>query len=112
MEPPSHVLSAYPAVFRSAVVVPLGSHGGFSGARLWRLDTVAGAFCLRSGAPTETRTHLEQRHALMSGARAAGLTFVPAVIEASNGSTIVELAQRCWEMMDWMPGRADFHDFP
>jgi Ser/Thr protein kinase RdoA (MazF antagonist) len=112
MDPLPEVLAAYPAVFRSAAIVPLGSRGGFSGAQLWRLETVAGAFGLRAGAPTETRIHLEQRHVLMARARAAGLQFVPVVVPATNGTTVVESAQRCWEMMEWMSGTADFHDAP
>jgi Ser/Thr protein kinase RdoA (MazF antagonist) len=112
MEPLSQVLAAYPAAFRSAVVVPLGNSGGFSGARLWRLETVAGAFCLREAAPGETRLHLEQRHALIARARNAGLVFVPAVLSVSRGNTVVECGHHFWEMMEWMPGRADFRDLP
>jgi Ser/Thr protein kinase RdoA (MazF antagonist) len=111
-DPPRQVLAAYPAVVQSATIVPLGNHGGFSGARLWRLDTLADSFCLRAGASTETPSHLQQRHALILRARAAGPVFVPAVISTSNGSTIVEHAQRCWEMMEWLPGTADFHASP
>jgi Ser/Thr protein kinase RdoA (MazF antagonist) len=111
MEPLAQVLAAYPAVFRSATVTPLGNRGGFSGARLWRLQTVAGAFCLRAGAPAETRTHLQQRHALMARARAAGLVFVPTVL-AAEGGTVVEAGGQCWEMMEWLPGQADFHTLP
>jgi Ser/Thr protein kinase RdoA (MazF antagonist) len=112
MDPVARVLAAYPRVLHWATRVPLGNHGGFSGARLWRLDSPAGAFCLRAGAVTENRDHLLHRHGLIARARAAGLAFVPAVLPAANGSTVVEAAGRCWEMMDWMPGRADFHASP
>jgi Ser/Thr protein kinase RdoA (MazF antagonist) len=111
MDPFVQVLAVFPAVFRSATIVPLGNRGGFSGARLWRLETMAGAFCLRAGAPTETRAHLQQRHALMARARTAGLMFVPAVLPAEGG-TVVEASGRCWEMMEWLPGQADFHTVP
>jgi Ser/Thr protein kinase RdoA (MazF antagonist) len=112
MEPLAQVLAAYPAVLRSANVVPLGNHGGFSGARLWRLDTIAGSFCLRAGAPAETRAHFQQRHALMARARAPGLTFVPTVLTASDGSSVIEIGPQCWELMEWLRGAADFHSSP
>jgi Ser/Thr protein kinase RdoA (MazF antagonist) len=112
MEPVAEVLAAYTAFLRSARVIPLGNQGGFSGARVWQVVTDAGRFCLRGGAATEARTHLEQRHALMAGAVAAGLRFVPAVLGAVDGSSVVEMAGRCWEVMDWLPGRADFHARP
>jgi Ser/Thr protein kinase RdoA (MazF antagonist) len=112
MEPVARVLALYPGIFQSAAIVPLGNRGGFSGALLWQLHTKAGVFCLRAGADAECQAHLLQRHALMIRARAAGLYFAPAVIPSSDGSTVVEAAGRCWELMDWMPGRADFHAFP
>src|SRR5262245_10835873 len=107
----ARVLTSYPVVLGGRLE-PLGSRGGFSGARLWKLHTVAGPFCLRAGAPAEVREHLRERHGLMRQARDVGLTFVPAVLAATRGDTTVEADGRCWELMDWMPGRADFRDHP
>jgi Ser/Thr protein kinase RdoA (MazF antagonist) len=112
MDPVARVLAAYPAVLRSPAIVPLGNRGGFSGARLWRVCSPAGTFCLRAGADAETRAHLMQRHALMALARDAGLLFVPAVLPAADGTTVVQEAGRCWELMDWLRGQADFHESP
>jgi Ser/Thr protein kinase RdoA (MazF antagonist) len=112
MDDVSRVLSAYPGGLASAPRQPLGSRGGFSGALLWQLATPAGPLCLRAGAPAETRAHLAQRHALMARARAAGLAFVPAVLPAGHGGTVVEWAGRCWEVMDWARGVADFAACP
>jgi Ser/Thr protein kinase RdoA (MazF antagonist) len=95
---------------RRAVV--LHSAAGFSGARVWRLTTAAGAFCLRAAAPEETPRQMRQRHEWMARAVAAGLRFVPAVLPASSGSTVVEWGGCCWELMTWLPGKADFHDRP
>jgi Ser/Thr protein kinase RdoA (MazF antagonist) len=106
------VLAEYPSVLHRAAVTALGQQGGFSGARVWRVSTPAGDFCLRAGSAREDKAHLLRRHALMARARAAGLLFVPAVIASATASTVVEQAGRCWEMMDWLPGRADFHTFP
>ncbi len=112
MELVATVLAAYPRVLQSAEIIPLGNRGGFSGARVWCLDTAAGALCLLAGAATESRSHLLHRHAPMARAHNAGLHFVPVVLAALDGNTVVEASGLCWELMEWMPGRADFHDSP
>jgi Ser/Thr protein kinase RdoA (MazF antagonist) len=111
MEPVALVLAAWPAVRRSARVAHL-ARGGFSGALVWRLTTPAGEFCLRAATPSEAEGHLRQRHELMARAREAGLPFVPAVLPTREGATVYHHGGRCWELMGWMPGRADFHSFP
>jgi Ser/Thr protein kinase RdoA (MazF antagonist) len=106
------VRARYPAVFGSGPLVPLGNRGGFSGARLWRGDTAAGPFCLRAWPPAETLERMQSRHRLLALARAAGLSFVPAVFPAADGSTVVAAAGRLWEMTEWLPGIADFAERP
>jgi Ser/Thr protein kinase RdoA (MazF antagonist) len=91
---------------------PLGNHGGFSGARLWRVEAGGASFCLRAwppGGPTPER--LRWLHDLMAAARGAGLAFVPHVIPA-GGATVTASAGRLWELSTWLPGRADFHQQP
>jgi homoserine kinase type II len=95
----------------SAAARPLGNHGGFSGARLWRVEAGGAAFCLRAWPlddPTPER--LSWLHEQMAVARAAGLAFVPAVLPA-GAATFVAHAGRLWELTDWLPGRADFHQY-
>jgi Ser/Thr protein kinase RdoA (MazF antagonist) len=45
-------------------------------------------------------------------AREANLRFVPRVMETTGGDTAVEAGRRAWELMEWMPGRADFRECP
>jgi Ser/Thr protein kinase RdoA (MazF antagonist) len=106
------VRARYSAVFGSGPLVPLGNRGGFSGARLWRGDTVAGPFCLRAWPPAETLSRVQGRHRLMALARAAGLSFIPTVFPAADGATAVGAAGRLWEMTEWLPGVADFAERP
>jgi Ser/Thr protein kinase RdoA (MazF antagonist) len=104
------VLSRY--ALPSAAARPLGNHGGFSGARLWRIDAVGASFCLRAWPPGDpTPERLRWIHGLMAAARAAGLAFVPHVVPV-GGATFTEGAGRLWELIAWMPGRADFHERP
>jgi Ser/Thr protein kinase RdoA (MazF antagonist) len=96
----------------SAAAHPLGNHGGFSGARLWRVEAGGAALCLRAWPPGDpTPERLAWLHELMAAARAAGLAFVPAVLRA-GAATVVAHAGRLWELTDWLPGDADFHEHP
>jgi Ser/Thr protein kinase RdoA (MazF antagonist) len=106
------VLRNYPGL-RDYRLVSLGKRGGFSGARLWRIETTAAAFCLRAW-PTDgpTRARLQQIHDWMVSAVHAGLNFVPRLLAGDTGKTSIDHAGRLWELSDWLPGKADFHDRP
>jgi homoserine kinase type II len=101
------VVARYPAA--AASVEPLGNHGGFSGARLWRVPAAAGPLCLRAWPPHDPGPdRLSWLHGLMAAACRAGLRFVPAVRPARGGATWVAHGGRLWDLTAWMPGRADF----
>lgn len=106
------ILSRYPAFCRQGTLTPLGNYGGFSGAALWRIDGLAGSMCLRAWPSHETWPRLLFRHRLMTMARQSGLHFVPTVFAALDGVSVVELAGRSWDLTEWLPGRADYHDRP
>ena len=85
----------------------LGNHGGFSGAKLWRIPTLRGESCLREW-PRENPQRLFQIHGLMAQARRAGLTYVPEVYPTRNGETIANHQGQLYDLQSWMPGKADF----
>ena len=93
-------------------LVPLGNGGGFSGARLWRFQGVAGRLCLRAWPTTKPAAWIRGLHRLMESARRQGLDFIPTVYAAGDGETVVESAGRVWELTQWMEGRADFAEHP
>jgi Ser/Thr protein kinase RdoA (MazF antagonist) len=100
------VLRRYPAHCREGLHA-LGNRGGFSGARLWR---VAG-FCLRAWPPDDSfPARLDHIHRLMTQARDAGLMFVPRLERTAELSSSVEHRGRWWELAEWLPGRADYHE--
>src|SRR5438270_9165632 len=89
------VLSRFPTASPVRSFVAQGNRGGFSGARLWRVEAVGGLFCLRAwpvGGPSSDRLH--EIHRLMTKARSAGLSFVPAVYKTWDHATTVEFAGR------------------
>ncbi|HWG42043.1 MAG TPA: phosphotransferase [Gemmataceae bacterium] len=106
------VLAHYPALARPGILTPLGNRGGFSGASLWRIDAPGGEFCLRAWPAHETWPRLRFRHALMREARQRGLHFVPSVLVTRDRATGIEHGGRLWELTEWLPGCADFHERP
>ncbi len=105
-----HVLAHYAAPLCAGALAPLGNHGGFSGALLWR---VGNGLCLRASSPAaQDAAQVAEIHRLMIAARQEGLPFVPAVCATLKGTTVVEHAGRLWELMEWMRGRASYHEAP
>src|SRR5262245_52366570 len=90
---------------------PLGNHGGFSGARIWRVSSVGASFCLRAW-PEKGTTPLALReiHRLMR--QAEDLPFVPRVLAGRHQQSVFLHEGRLWDLTTWLPGRADFHERP
>jgi Ser/Thr protein kinase RdoA (MazF antagonist) len=88
-----------------ATLHPLGNHGGFSGAHLWRVEAAGASFCLRAWPPGDpTPERLRWLHDLMGS---AALPFVPRVVPIGS-ATFAARAGRLWELTTWLPGRADY----
>src|SRR5215218_10094186 len=111
--PPAAVTAAY--AIGNVVWTPLGPAGGFSGSRIWKGGAADGrAFCLKKS-PVRGTDHsgLEFPFRVwMTEARNAGLMFVPKVEPSGTGQMSVAVDQHVWDLTEWMPGRADFHDNP
>ena len=93
-------------------VESLGSAGGFSGARFWRITHRTELLCLRRW-PSE---HPDARrlafiHAVLSHAAQRGIAFLPIPIPAANGDSFVSHRGALWELTKWLPGQAN-HDQP
>jgi Ser/Thr protein kinase RdoA (MazF antagonist) len=90
----------------------LGGHSGFSGAELWRVKTPGGNWCLKAWPTSFQVEQLRHAHWLMRQGRAAGLEYVPAPHDSSDGSGCVTTTGHIWDLTSWQPGRADFHSHP
>ncbi len=107
------VLRGYAAPRAGCRLVALGNAGGFSGARLWRVETAAGALCLRAWPPGDPPPErLREVHGWMRAATDAGLAFVPTILQTDAGATWTEYIGRLWELTHWQHGRADFRERP
>jgi Ser/Thr protein kinase RdoA (MazF antagonist) len=106
------VCQAYAVTQGGFQLHPLGNAGGFSGARLWRVETFGGNYCLKAWpANPQLGLSISLNHSLVQRA-ALGLHFVPQLMTAVDGRTWVEARGRVWELATWMPGKADFHEHP
>ena len=105
------VAPAFPAV-ASAKWRYMDAAGGFSGARIWKGKVGDQFYCLKAHPKGSDAGRLRTVHQWMAVAREAGLSFVPAVEKRRDGHTVVEAAERPWDLTEWMPGRADFYSDP
>lgn len=112
---PDHlrVLREYPPDRQPSRIVPLGSGGGFSGARFWKLDTPSGTLCLRRWPEEHPTTEgLEFIQAVLWHATREGFPLVPLPCETSQHAGYVQCGGFLWELAPWMPGKADFCQRP
>src|SRR5688572_5098303 len=107
------VLSAYPADCRPSGVESLGSAGGFSGAKFWRLDSPRGSLCLRRWPPEHPdKARLGWIHAVIAHVGAAGFLLLPTPLSTQSGRTFCEDDDYLWELTPWMRGSADYWSNP
>jgi hypothetical protein len=105
----SYVLSRWPAECQPTHGEPLGSAGGLSGARFWRLTTPRGRLVLRRW-PLEhpSEDALRWIHAVVNHAAQHGLAILPVPAMTSDGGSFVRHAGHLWELAPWLPGLADY----
>jgi homoserine kinase type II len=106
------VLAAYPDDCQPTSLVRL-DHGGFSGARLWRLETARGPACLRrwpSEHPPPDR--LEFIQAVLWHVDREGFHLVPVPFETREHAGYVRHQGHLWELTPWLPGTADYRQAP
>src|SRR5690242_7741031 len=107
------VLAAYPSDCQPKTVQNLGAGGGFSGARLWRLETSRGPLCLRRW-PEEhpSREGLEFIQAVLRHVTSEGFALVLGPLDTQQGAGYVEHDRHLWELTRWMPGEANYRQVP
>ncbi len=107
------VLRVYPDDCQPRAVEALLETGGFSGARLWRLQSPYGPLCLRRwppGHPDQQR--LEFIQAVLWHVDQEGFHRVPLPLETRHRHGYVLFAGHLWELTHWLPGTADYRRRP
>jgi len=107
------LLQAYPPDCQPQQIEPLAAAGGFSGSRIWRLQTPRGPLGLRRWPEGSTPAErLQFIHAVLWYAQQEGYSLVPVPLEARNRKGFLEHGGCFWQLEPWMPGEASYHDHP
>lgn len=110
--PPHQVLSFYPAATTIQSCQPVAD-AGFSGARIWRVETLVGLYALRrwpDDGPAANR--LQGLHALLQHLQDSGLTFLAVPLRNRAGSTLTRQRDAWWQLEPWLPGTANRDEHP
>jgi len=107
------VLKAYPDDCQPSQIEALGTAGGFSGARFWRLHTPRGLLCLRRWPPEHpTVERLEFIQAVLWHVEQQGFDLAPLALPANSRKGYVRHGGTLWELAPWLAGKADFNAHP
>jgi homoserine kinase type II len=107
------VLAVYPDDCQPISVRSLGSCGGFSGARFWRVEAPCGSLCLRRWPPEHPSAEtLEFIQAVLWHVASEGFDLSPLPRETGSRRGYVRHDGYLWELSPWMPGKADFRERP
>ncbi len=98
---------------RNSSFAPLGSAGGFSGAKFWQVETIEETYCLRRW-PKEhpSPEQLDWIHRVLLHCVQNGCPQAETILKSANGSTVVSSGGFLWQLSQWMPGKANYNTFP
>jgi homoserine kinase type II len=102
------ILAWYPQVPRNPRITPVAV-GGFSGARVFHVETDSVPFCLKqwpTASPPPER--LRELHRFLKFLQQRGVSEVAVPLESRGGLTLLEVEGRFWQLEPWKPGTADF----
>ncbi len=107
------VLAHYPDPLRPRQVEFPEESAGFSGARVIRVETAEGAYCLRGWPPGDLpRDRLLGLHRLLEWVFEQGVSQVAVPVLTLDQSTLATVDDRLWQLEPWKPGSAGFHQNP
>src|SRR5262249_5038337 len=107
------IFERYPSLYRPEPGQTPQPAQGFSGAKIWKVETPAGPCALRAmPSAIVDQQRLAGLHRLVHHIRACGVCQVPVPIAATDGATVFESGGDIWQLEKWMPGSADFSDDP
>lgn len=89
----------------------LGNAGGFSGARLWKIECDRGRFCLRRW-PKNPAVDVAFIHRVLKSAEEAELPVAAPITNRDFRTLVSDSAGAEWEVAIWVDGVADFNQNP
>jgi Ser/Thr protein kinase RdoA (MazF antagonist) len=107
----SAVLGLWIRDFRGATIQPV-IRGGFSGARVWKVDYRGESFALRRWPRAVTADRVIGIHQFQDWLTRGGVPVPRTVGATATGQTALEHDGAQWELATWMPGEANYHFQP
>lgn len=89
----------------------LGNAGGFSGARLWRVECDRGTFCLRQW-PKNSEVDILEIHRVLMIAHHSGIPVAAPITRRDKRTLTQDTESNAWELAPWVAGMADFNVRP
>jgi Ser/Thr protein kinase RdoA (MazF antagonist) len=107
------ILHLYPDDCQPHSLEALVSGQGFSGARIWRVQSNRGPLCLRRW-PAEhpSPERLEFIQAVLWHVDQEGFRLIPVPLETRHRHGYLRHAGHLWELTPWLPGEADCQPSP
>lgn len=87
-------------------VIPLNNAGGFSGARLWKVETSQGTHCLRRWPSGTNAARVAAIHRVLAHVARRQFELCPRVQLSDQGQSLVVENGATWELASWLPGDA------
>jgi Ser/Thr protein kinase RdoA (MazF antagonist) len=87
-------------------------NGGFSGARIWKVNFRGQVFALRQWPSAVSSERLFGMHQFQRWLSRNGSPVPWPVGASSTGQTFIHERGVLWELATWMPGAADYHALP
>lgn len=109
----AEVLAAWPQIGPANAAVEVG--GGFSGARVYRVEAAGGTFCLRcwpEGDAELPSRRLSELHRFLQFLEHEGVREIAVPLKAHGGGTLMCVRGGRWQIEPWKTGTADFHSHP
>lgn len=95
-----------------ATIESLGNAGGFSGARIWRVEVAGRKLALKCWPENSRPATLASAHGLQIRLARAGLPTAVPRPALTTGQSFISEHNHYWELAPWLPGQADYWTDP
>ncbi|HTQ37948.1 MAG TPA: phosphotransferase [Pirellulales bacterium] len=102
----SPILAYYPTDCQPTGAPESIADGGFSGSRIWRVQTQRGVLCLRCWPSEYPAQRLAWIHGILARVYSGGFCLVPVPIRAISCDTFVCRNGYLWQLEPWLLGKA------
>lgn len=101
------LLQAYPQLGTRVEPELAALHQGFSGARVWSVQTTTGRYAVRWWPSGWSLARLSGLHQLLRSLHQAGLSYIAVPLPNQRGETLMQWGDQYVQVEPWLPGETD-----